>query len=121
MRSTQQLMLSAHTCVPLQTYTTLRLGLYDIGKKLALDVADRRGLGGLVKFGLRQLVGAVSGAIASFLSCPVEVCLVRMQADGKLPPNKRRNYKNIVDALLRIGREEGVTAYWTGARTTVIR
>lgn len=103
------------------TYTTLRLGLYDIGRKLAIDTAERRGLSGLVKFAIRQIVGAVSGAIASFISCPVEVCLVRMQADGKQPPNKRRNYKNIIDALVRIGREEGVKAYWTGASTTVIR
>lgn len=28
---------------------------------------------------LRILVGAVSGGMASFCSCPIEVCLVRMQ------------------------------------------
>ena len=28
---------------------------------------------------LRILIGAVSGGMASFCSCPIEVCLVRMQ------------------------------------------
>lgn len=32
---------------------------------------------------LRILVGAVSGGMASFCSCPIEVCLVRMQVRGK--------------------------------------
>ncbi len=62
-----------------------------------------------------------AGAFASFLCCPVEVCLVRMQADGKLPPEKRRGYKHIFDALFRIAKEEGVLTYWRGATPTVAR
>ncbi|KAG5190636.1 mitochondrial carrier domain-containing protein [Tribonema minus] len=107
------------------TYTTLRLGLYDLGKRLALELIElvtgepaRGAAGGAA---MRFVVGALSGAAASFLSCPVEVCLVRMQGDGKLPKAARRNYKSIFDALIRIGREEGLTTYWTGAGTTMIR
>jgi solute carrier family 25 oxoglutarate transporter 11 len=50
-----------------------------------------------------------------------QVCLVRMQADGRLPADKRRGYKNIFDALRRIAVEEGVATYWRGAGPTVAR
>jgi solute carrier family 25 oxoglutarate transporter 11 len=77
--------------------------------------------GPFLLFTMRLLVGLISGAIASFMSCPVEVCLVRMQADGRLPPASRRNYHGVFDALVRIAREEGVTTYWRGGSTTVLR
>lgn len=34
---------------------------------------------------LRILIGAVSGGMASFCSCPIEVCLVRMQVCTAYP------------------------------------
>ena len=67
-------------------YTTLRLGLYDMGKKSLSDFAKQSNrktyqiaAENLVS---RVIIGASSGVIASFLSCPVEICLVRMQGDG---------------------------------------
>jgi solute carrier family 25 oxoglutarate transporter 11 len=96
------------------TYTTLRLGFYDVIKhKVAPD--GKESLPALV------VSAAGAGAIGSFLSCPVEVCLVRMQADGRLPVDKRRGYTNVVNALFRVGREEGVLTYWRGATPTVSR
>lgn len=44
--------------------------------------------------------------------------MVRMQADARLPPAERLGYKHVGDALLRIGREEGLTTYWRGATPT---
>lgn len=44
-----------------------------------------------------------------------------MQADGRLPLEKRRNYKNVIDALYRVAYEEGVLTYWRGATPTVYR
>lgn len=44
-----------------------------------------------------------------------------MQADGKLPLAEQRGYRHVGDALLRVGREEGLTAYWRGAAPTVLR
>lgn len=50
--------------------------------------------------------------IQTFTGTPAEVALIRMTADGRLPLNERRNYKNVFDALFRIYREEGtVTLY----------
>lgn len=44
--------------------------------------------------------------------------MVRMQADARLPPAERLGYKHVGDALLRIGREEGLATYWRGATPT---
>jgi solute carrier family 25 oxoglutarate transporter 11 len=44
-----------------------------------------------------------------------------MQSDSTLPPEQRRNYKNVVDAFRRITREEGVLSCWKGCTPTVIR
>ena len=67
--------------------------------------------------------GATAGGIASLMGVPSEVALVRMTADMKLNVEDplRRNYKSVVDALLRIVREEGVTTLWEGAGPTVSR
>ncbi|CAM9361231.1 unnamed protein product [Choristocarpus tenellus] len=99
-------------------YTTLRLGLYDflrdhvVGAKVKpadVNVLHRAG------------VGLAAGGIASFMSCPVEVCMVRMQGDARLPPAERMGYKHVGDALVRIAREEGLHNYWRGATPTVSR
>ena len=39
----------------------------------------RSDMGGAELLLARIMVGAMSGGIASFCSCPIEVCLVRMQ------------------------------------------
>jgi solute carrier family 25 oxoglutarate transporter 11 len=44
-----------------------------------------------------------------------------MGADSKKPEAERRNYKNVVDAITRIGKEEGVAALWSGAGPTIAR
>ena len=41
-----------------------------------------------------------------------------MQADGNLPANLRRNYKNVFHALSTIVRTEGVSKLWTGVNAT---
>ena len=44
-----------------------------------------------------------------------------MQNDTVLPPDQRRNYKNVIDAFSRIIKEEGFTALWKGAVPTACR
>lgn len=96
------------------TYTTLRLGTYDAIK----SYVSPNGNEGIL---VRILSAAGAGSVASMISCPIEVCLVRMQADGRLPVDKRRGYKNVFDALIRVAREEGLATYWRGATPTVSR
>ena len=69
----------------------------------------------------RVVVGAVSGGIAAYVSCPAEVAVVRMSNDATLPAAERRNYKGIVDAGQRIIKEEGVAAFWRGSTPFVQR
>lgn len=42
-------------------------------------------------------------------------------ADGRLPVNKRRNYKNVFNALYRIGKEDGLVGLWAGTIPTLLR
>ena len=44
-----------------------------------------------------------------------------MSAEGKMAPELRRNYKNSIDCIFRIAKEEGVLNLWSGGAPTVIR
>jgi solute carrier family 25 (mitochondrial oxoglutarate transporter), member 11 len=66
-------------------------------------------------------VGAVTGGIAAYLSCPMEVCVVRMSNDKSLPVDQRRNYTSLYDTFTRTLREEGVGAFWRGSNPFVTR
>ena len=50
-----------------------------------------------------------------------QVALVRMGADAKSPPELRRNYKNVIDCLVRIFKEEGPSKLFAGGTPTIIR
>ncbi|XP_050677230.1 mitochondrial 2-oxoglutarate/malate carrier protein-like [Leptidea sinapis] len=97
------------------TYTTGRLGCFNA----TMDYY--KGLYGTPSFAAKIGIGMVSGGIGAFIGTPAEVALIRMTADGRLPPEQRRNYKHVFDALARITREEGVTTLWRGAVATVTR
>ncbi|KAG1319617.1 hypothetical protein G6F62_011755 [Rhizopus arrhizus] len=82
------------------TYSTIRFGLYDTFKyKIAGDSKPT----------MRQLLfcSTMAGVLGGAFGNPSDVVNVRMQNDGQLPPNKRRNYKNVLDGMIRICREEG--------------
>ena len=66
-------------------------------------------------------MGAVTGGIAAYISCPMEVAVVRMSNDSSLPKEERRNYKGVVDTATRIVKEEGVSAFWRGSSPFVAR
>jgi solute carrier family 25 oxoglutarate transporter 11 len=54
----------------------------------------------------------IAGAGGSLVGSPADVVLVRMQADGKAPPELRHNYKNAFDGLYRIAKSEGIASWW---------
>lgn len=62
-----------------------------------------------------------AGACGAFVGTPAEVALVRMTSDGRLPVEQRRNYTNVINALVRITREEGILVLWRGAIPTMGR
>jgi len=97
------------------TYTTSRIGLYDVIRTRLTEPGQDMSLG------KKLSIGVMSGGIAATVCCPVEVSLVRMQADGVASAAEKRGYKHVFDALYRIATEEGVRALWSGAAPTVAR
>lgn len=57
----------------------------------------------LTKISLASLAGAIGGIVG----CPADLTNVRMQADGRLPVEQRRNYKSAFHGLYHITRDEG--------------
>ncbi|ELR21163.1 oxoglutarate carrier, putative [Acanthamoeba castellanii str. Neff] len=86
------------------TYTTARLGMYSIINDWL--VARNNG-NAAIPFYQKLVAGMMAGGFGAVIGTPAEVALIRMTSDGRLPPEQRRGYKNVFDALLRICREEG--------------
>jgi len=97
------------------TYGTARLGSYNtFSKNMTVDNKP-------LPFYKKVIAGIGAGAVGSIIGNPSEVALVRMTSDGRLPLDQRRGYKNVVDALVRITREEGVVTLWRGCTPTMMR
>lgn len=98
------------------TYTTTRLGVYQF-----LEDGYKERFGGIPGFQWKLLFGMTAGGVGALVGTPAEITLVRMTADGRLPPAERRGYKHAFDALARITREEGLFTLWRGWQPTVLR
>lgn len=98
------------------TYTSTRMGVY-----MTLQDMLRDEQGNPPGFFKLLLSAMAAGGIGAVVGTPAEVALIRMTSDGRLPPDQRRNYKNVFDALARVSREEGVISMWKGCSPTVIR
>lgn len=96
------------------TYGTLRLGLYDV---LRTKVAGSN----KPTIWQKMACGLTAGGIAAASCNPVEVALVRMQADGCKPLAEQRGYRHIFDAWARIVPEEGFLTLYRGVTATVTR
>ncbi|KAL3083492.1 hypothetical protein niasHS_011294 [Heterodera schachtii] len=113
------------------TYTTTRLGIYtwlleqfsNNNNSITITVATGQQTAPAAppSFALKALLGMSAGGIASVVGNPMDLALVRMTADGRLPPAQRRNYSSVLNALVRVTREEGVLTLWRGCTPTVIR
>jgi len=99
-------------------YGTLRLGIYsnaiDYFKKQNADPTT-------TTFAQKAQSSFVAGCLGSWVGNPMDLVLVRMQADTSLPAAERRNYSGVGDAFKRIMAEEGMTSLWVGAIPTMIR
>ena len=73
-------------------------------------------------FSARIGAGALSGAAASALANPTDVCKVRLQADGRLRAmGMAARYTGTLDAVASIARKEGLPAFWKGTVPNIQR
>jgi solute carrier family 25 (mitochondrial oxoglutarate transporter), member 11 len=97
-------------------YATSRFGLFETLRDWLHEYR-----GGKTDFASRVIVGAITGGMAAYISCPMEVAVVRMSNDKSLPLDERRNYTGVYNTASRIIREEGVYAFWRGSNPFVFR
>nr|VWO95703.1 Zn(2)-C6 fungal-type domain-containing protein [Ganoderma boninense] len=71
----------------------------------------------------KKLIGAdaKSPAWKLALAGSMEILMVRLQGDFAKPPEKRLNYKNCIDGLFRMIREEGLSSLGRGVGPNVFR
>ncbi|XP_065192125.1 mitochondrial 2-oxoglutarate/malate carrier protein-like [Sycon ciliatum] len=98
------------------TYTTTRLGIYST----LFDLTSGQD-GSPPNFATKASIGMVAGATGAFVGTPAEISLIRMTSDGRLPPEQRRGYTSVFNALARITREEGLFTLWRGCGPTMAR
>lgn len=98
-------------------YGTTRLGLY---RTLNNWEKDKRGVSAL-PFWIKVVNASVSGTVGALVCNPADLTLVRMQADRHSPVNQRRHYRNFFHAITKIGKEEGLIAFWRGAFPNICR
>jgi solute carrier family 25 oxoglutarate transporter 11 len=98
-------------------YGTARIGLHRTFSDKLVELND----GNPISFVQKALSGMASGSIAVCIGTPFDIALVRLQSDGMAPPEARRNYANVFDALIRTSREEGISALYKGLLPNILR
>jgi len=99
------------------TFSGSRHGLYGIMMYQAISANNNQA----VPIHLGIAIGMTAGVIGALIGNPADLVLVRMQADGKFPVEKRRNYKHCFDGIYRIIREERVSSLWKGCSPNISR
>jgi dicarboxylate transporter 10 len=59
-------------------------------------------------------MASASGWLGGMAGTPADILNVRMQNDAALPVEQQRNYKNAIDGLVRMVREEGLGSIFRG-------
>ncbi|KAL3421877.1 hypothetical protein PVAG01_06033 [Phlyctema vagabunda] len=90
------------------TYSTTRFAVYE---ELKQDLSTAKSG---PSFPALIAMASTSGFLGGIVGNPADVLNVRMQHDAALPKEQRRNYKNAIDGLLRMSREEGWKTLFRG-------
>ncbi|KAA8901933.1 mitochondrial carrier domain-containing protein [Sphaerosporella brunnea] len=98
------------------TYSTTRFGAYDAIKNVMTPPGGQQ-----PGFATLVFISFGAGAIGGLAGNSADIINVRMQQDLANPPEKRRNYKNAFDGLVRMMREEGPTAMFRGVWPNILR
>ncbi|KAL9656163.1 hypothetical protein ABK040_007780 [Willaertia magna] len=98
------------------TYTTTRMGVFNALSEYMTTTDPVTGKRSQPNFLTKIGIGMLSGAAGAVVGNPAEVALIRMTS-GKY----RGAYNNVVDALVKITKDEGVLRLWRGCYPTVVR
>lgn len=91
------------------TYSTTRFGVYEFLKEsVSPDHEYTPPMHVLLPLSM------VSGWIGGMVGNPADIANIRMQNDQQLPIERRRNYRNVFDALIRMLKEEGPKSWFRG-------
>lgn len=102
-------------------YSTTSMGLYHAIKEEWSSSSHDDSSGGNLPLPRKIAAGLIAGGIGATVGNPADRAMVRMQADGRLPPSRRRNYRSVADAIAKMARQEGVGSLWRGSSLTVKR
>jgi dicarboxylate transporter 10 len=89
------------------TYSTTRFGIYE-------KLKERQPQDHSPSFPILIAMASTSGFIGGVAGNPADVLNVRMQHDAALPKAEQRNYKNAIDGLIRVTKEEGWRTLFRG-------
>jgi solute carrier family 25 oxoglutarate transporter 11 len=100
------------------TYSSTRLGAYGPIKDMLTpkDIPNAP-----LSLPRKLLAGMLAGGCGALVGSPADLVMVRMQADGRLPLEQRRNYSNVFSGLMRITKEENLLALWRGSGPNIFR
>jgi dicarboxylate transporter 10 len=96
------------------TYSTTRFGVYEELKSY-FTKSSSPSFPGLIA------MASTSGFLGGVAGNPADVLNVRMQRDAALTKAERRNYKNAIDGLVRMTRDEGWKSLFRGVWPNSLR
>ena len=98
-------------------YGTAKVGLHDsFSQKLKKLNNDQP-----LPFYQKVFAASSAGILAALMGNPFDIVLVRMEADGCAMTGECRGYNGILNAIHRIGKEEGFRTLWRGSTPMVFR
>lgn len=106
------------------TATLLRQFTYSIARFAVYEDMKVRVTGGSGKAptaGQLALASGTAGAVAGIVGNPAEIVLVRMCSDLNLPKESRYGYKNCVDGLVHIVKDDGAATLFRGLTPNIVR
>lgn len=90
------------------TYSTVRFGIYEDLKRRFTPEGQKTSLPLLIG------LSAFSGLIGGFSGNAADVVNVRMQQEAVLPASHKRQYRNGLDGMIKMARNEGLSSWFRG-------
>ncbi|WVQ98125.1 hypothetical protein IAU59_005247 [Kwoniella sp. CBS 9459] len=98
------------------TYSVTRLGAYDMMKTMMSDGGKKK-----LTTGDMVICASAAGAMGGFAGNPADIILVRMVADPTKDAAHQYRYRNALQGVYRMVKEEGVTSLGRGLAPNTIR